>query len=366
MTRLGFRAAAVASEALGNLNALRLHAVAVMTICAAASALAAWGTASEVALISASQAELLSRGLDVRVVAGKDGARLDARQCESLNDVDGVLAAGGLVGYSQAMQFGGGNTNLTIATVTRGYASVIWPSLQRVKKLPSAIAGSDLSSAAGLVNGSYMSLRDASAPGPAPVHVDHVDRVAPNSQRNPRFDDYLAVVAAPVDDVQECLVEAAPGAESGVDVLLATWFRGTETTSRPLYVVTDAAGDPENRLANRSSWSFSLISAVGITLTMMGSWIVRRADFALYRHLGLRPHQLVLSLSVDATILALMPASMGLTLVALTERPELTGATLAAVSLCGAQLLSLIVLLPMIGTAMLMTRNPLSVFGDVS
>lgn len=327
-----------------------LSALAVSTAVVAALLTPAL-TAIEVGGIETRAAEQVRSGSTVLSITAKDRRPLSAARCEALAGIDGVVAAGGLIADDTAREADG--SPLSLLRTTPGYPLVLWPSgTLRHDTSRSVVVGSLLGERAGLHGvGELAGLTIAGATGTVLV-----DQVAAPSPRNPFVDRALVVTEPASSSVVECLVEAEPGARAGVEAVAVAWFPADlETTTAPFLPGDDSGDALHEQVAGRLSRLGPPLGAMLCAIGLAASWLARRAEFALYRGLGISTARLLLALSVETALTTLVGVLVGVgaAVVVLPWTP--LALHLAALDVGGMVLL--LAVLPVIGLAVLPRGN---------
>lgn len=353
-----FRKRTVIREALLNLRARPALSAAVFIVSATAAFLLTLGTTLDVSTIASQYAAQVSSGVNVASVTSIDSSPLDAGRCAQLEGVPGVLDAGGLAGY-RAINIGGTGSHATVAEVTSGYAAIIWPQLRQTSENLSVVAGRALAADQGLRPGSLVTIQEATSSAPSKLKIS---AVAPASQRNPRFDNYIAVIVPPTGSVSSCIFESRPGSQAGLGGLIAGWFPNTPTNLAPLTETGTVGTTPAQLFAARISQAFPALAFAAIALAALGFWTMRRSEYALYRLLGMPAAKLLLALVVEGTFLIALPECMGvLAGDFLIARNSEQAVVLDSLGLAVGQLAVLSAILPVGGMCILIAKRPISI-----
>lgn len=335
-------------ETLANLRARWLSTLSVFV----AVFVAAFGSTAMVVVetseIASYQQDLYEQGATGFVIASNgDGSTLSASRCEELNHIEGVVSAGArgdLVPNS---------SEVPMRQVTSGYLRSVHPG---EGGSVSTIAGSGIAVTKHFVQNSGIVLSSS---------VVRLDAVADKSLRDPRIDgEILQVVPAAAMQARECVVIGSTSSTRGVEGLLTNWFAPQKTSVAPLAPKLAAAVSPHDRFAARSSLTVPIAAGVVAVLVLVGVWVSRRSDFALYRLLGARRGPLVFGLAMECLLLVTVPSVSGIAFAAAMNPEFLAGPVLQGVLLAALQfLVAGLAALPA-GILVLLTKNPSSLIRE--
>lgn len=171
---------------------------------------------------------------------------------------------------------------LSLREVTAGYPRAVFPDAPTVS---GAVLGAIASTVTGAASESYLK----------PTDTDEVIRVGYASQlgtsRVPGLERAVLVTAPPSGYVNECLVEAEPENRETVEQLLLTWFEpGTTWNVVPMYHAE--AFNSDSGVTGIVRVLSPSVAAVAVMMFAIVQW-TRRADYALYRLLGVGRAQLL-------------------------------------------------------------------------
>gem|GEM_PF-1656191 len=240
-------------------------------------------------------------------VVGRTEA-ISAHLCDAANSIDGVRGAGAVLSRNPTETSLPTRDTIDIARVTPGYLDAAWYAVP--PRAIGLVAPVDLATKFGLVDGSYVRISDVEGTPKGLSTNRRIDWAATSRSRVDGINDALIVVAAARGDVNECLVTAEPRARRSVKLALEEWF-GSGATVIPFLQGSLLVGDPDEAYRHRSSqWlAAALASAVAIVLIM--NWNARKADFALYRILGMPRRRIQAMLSMEFALVTLAPFSVG-------------------------------------------------------
>ena len=307
----GFRAVTVAVEALGNLKANPFTTLVVVLAALLAGVGVPTATLLDVQAIRQDEQAEISAGSNVIRITGENRVSLSAARCEELNTQDGVLAAGGLASRSTVSPVARPNDRVTVLSGTATLAKVLWPGGEAVPPAATVVVGSASARVLGLGPQSFFSF--TVRPDPTALSVP-VDRVAQPSTRDEKLDASVFVARPPTGDVIECLVEAKPGVRTQVESIAAGWFAESgSTVVSPFYLTVTAGANPEERLSARLTQHLPVLAAVVVGAAMLTAWFSRRAEYSLYRMLGMRTSGFLLMLATEMVAAGLMPLCLGFT-----------------------------------------------------
>lgn len=237
-------------------------------------------------------AEERARGSAVLIVESESG-QLDGHECSAVAAQQGVVAAGGT---SAPTVVSVGEPALTTARsvlATSGYFEILWGAEPRYSE-PTAVLGSDLAHEQSIADGAPIVLGD--------------DRVlaAASARPSPREDSrgrWITIPVGALPAVQQCWVEVSPESLDAVRAALPAMF--PDATGLTVSAMRDDART-ELAIAGWTSRPGRWLSLAcgAVAGLMVGTLIApRRAEYALYRLLGLsRPTVLVIAL-VEALLL---------------------------------------------------------------
>jgi len=351
-----FRSTTVVAEAVRNLISRPVLSCAIALLSAGTMFASIALTALETNQILSFQTQLEERGIYVQTVAGTAGTPISATRCESLNMIEGVKAAGGLVGASSVRLLSHPSVPVSIVRATPNYASIIWP---ETRSMPAKglIVGAEIAAELGLVPGAGF-VRG----GTDSAKLDaSVASVAKPSMRDGNFDAYVVEPVSPRGQVRSCLVEAEPGAYLGVQQLLTTWFSDEVVSVSPLYALPKEGLTPQQQMQSRLSQYFPFGAILLVTCAAVASWLIRRKDFALYRLLGMPPRKLFTNVFSEWLLTVMLPSSAGAVFAMIAVAPQLSGIVLEAAVLDAARLFALIWLVPCLGLLLVGGGSPLAV-----
>jgi hypothetical protein len=297
----------IAREAVANVLAHRLLSAIVVAIAAIVPLCAISIGILDTAAIGARDQQLIDRGSHVFVVTAVDRAELPAARCDELNSVSGVGSAGAIVDVEQAHARLPDFRYLALASVTPGLPAIYWP--RGVTAADAGVtAGASVAEDLGLVPGALLPVAVGGEPRDLPIAV--VSEPSPRAQQH---DLALVQVVPPAGVTLECLVEARPGAARAVEAALIGWFPGVTTTVTPFLAAPDTGRTPQQEFDARLSLWLPVAAGALVALVVLAWWTIRRAEFALYAVMGLRPAGLALMLAIEWAVLCLLPAAVGIT-----------------------------------------------------
>lgn len=237
-----------------------------------------------------------ARGSNVLVIESEAGV-LDGRLCAAMSAQEGVKAAGGV---TAPVVLPIGDPALTTARAvqaTAGYFEILWGGPPR-SSAPLAMLGSDLGKELSIATGAQVSLGDAGLfeahPAPASIRAESRGR-------------WVTIPAAALDAVHQCWVEVSPGALHHMRAAIPAMYPGEERLKVSALRSEETTDTAVAAWESRPSQLLHVIcGAVGGLV--IGSLIApRRAEYALYRVLGM-PLRVVLLLAAIEAVLLLLPA----------------------------------------------------------
>lgn len=294
------------AEAVRNVRAAPLRSAIVAGICMLAGAGVAATTQLDLHhVVAADTAQYLAGASTLEVVA-RDGQPLDALRCHSLMRVDGVIAAGGVMSAESVRMAIEPEADVRLLTTTPGFPVASWPELQSAGPL-SVVAASDLARS-GLRAGDTVSVSSPSRPATL-LHLDAV----PQHLSTLGVDRMLLITDAPEGVVSSCLVLAEPASAAPLAALLSDYF-DAPAHATPRFLPSALHLHPDQMLHARLSQYGWLIASALCGIALVGGWLARRAEFALYRLLGLPESALLAMFTTEFALLCLAPAQFGLIL----------------------------------------------------
>lgn len=345
----GFRVFDAIGESLRNLRSNLVVSAVVVLLCVGAGFAAMTASIDELRRISSHADTLSERGVNVLMVTVPGGYRAD--RCESLPHVSGIEKAGARLATVTYRIDAPVSRAATVRLVTAGYIDTMWPGL--LPPTDGYIIGHTLASQLGLEAGS----RIAVTPSGGEATIIRIAAVAPETTRDANVNHALVRVTSPLAQAQQCLVAVAPGAVEGAAAMLTSRFSADEAHVAPLFVADSTVPDPTAQLASRISLHTPWAAGVLCVVTLVGFWAMRARDFALYRLLQMRRGRLLIVLSAETAVLALVPTVAG-SIIALIHQPILDPRILDMVALGAAQTFTIVLLAPPLGLLLVGIRKP--------
>ncbi|MDR2566800.1 MAG: hypothetical protein LBC97_12270 [Bifidobacteriaceae bacterium] len=341
------------SEALANLRASPAKTLTSCLVGLMAGAAVVTAPALEVSRIAAYNDELVAAGANLFVVQRDDRQGLDAGRCDSLRSLPGVIGAGGVASVRRAVSSVDSGVSFDLAKASPGYAALVWPALRGQPDTGMAVVGARVASRLGIADS-----------GTLPYVVARVNErvevmAAPGQPRSSEQGNLVVVPVAPAGQLQECWVEAAPGARENVELLLLGWFdEAARTLVTPGVLGEPLDSSPAGQLAARLSGWVPLAAAAVLALFQAALWLGRRTDMGLYGLLGLRGGRLALMVASDWAFTALAPFAAGALLAGAWLAPQLAGVVLAVTAWDFARAATLVTLVPLAVFGMLAAIKP--------
>ncbi|WP_282948359.1 hypothetical protein [Cellulomonas endometrii] len=242
----------------------------------------------------------IAQGSATYVVASQVRGEISAARCDALNSVTGVDAAGGVLSVRRSNTQTQPDDFVYIETVTPRYPAVVYPGLSAHAQRTSAVIGTDLATAMGLSDGATLASGEISV---------LIQRAPTASLRVPEVDRRVLISAAPAGSLETCVVSADAGHAESLESLLTGWF----PLSAPA-VVTPMAQDTTDGTAGDLSvmaWLLSATTCVALAATASGWLWAQRAEFALYRSLGLSRLGVVVACALQLAMWFSLPAAVG-------------------------------------------------------
>jgi len=291
-----WRLRSLAREAFANLAANRLRTLALVLVAALCMGALAFLEVREASDLLAFEASYRAAGGYLAVVTSDSG--LSASTCDGLNQVPGVVAAGGV-------SMGGQATFDSAPGVLFQSALVTWPVVRLwapdsaviPPSAPYVLSGPALASELGVRAGLFLQ------PSGGPPAV--LAAVLGTGARNPQAGRWLIDVVPPAGTTQACWVESTPETfEPGLSSLAAHFATGDSSPTAQRFLQRDQfARSPAQELASRPQ-RFGWIAVAGLIAIIFGlvAWF-RRADLGLYLALGTTRSQLTLLLAIEVAAL---------------------------------------------------------------
>lgn len=352
--------ASAALEATANLRSRIAVGVVVAGAVLAAVCATTILSLAEVEGVLEQQQARVDRGEYVFQIMDEERRPFGGGDCDSVNSIEGVVAGGGMsASRSVDVMFDQG-ANYSVDKVTAGFARVIWPETPPMVDA-ATVAGSSVADRFGLSGGAELILTDGSI-------VDEVVTIgatASASNRDRRYDARIALIVPPTEDVVLCLVEATPGAQRGVGAVLDSAFPADEGfVVLPLALSDNSGRTPQEQLENRITRWTPLAAGLLAVALLVGSWLARSGEFALYRFLGFSRMFVLRLLLVEALYLIWSPAAAGAFL-ALAIAPPGSSFSAGLVASDLASLALVTVTVVPIGIGLLALRSPARMLKDV-
>lgn len=296
-----------------------------------------------------------------KVSGGGPEGSLSAERCDALAYVTGITAAGGVTSASTIIARAQPRARYELLSVTAGYSDVLWPGEDTGTSTGGLLAGAGIARTLGLVAGSTLSIADESDPTRTTRTVT-IDRVMPTSPRDSAADRRLFRVGVGAGRTEECLVDAVPAHAADVPLLVGAWFPASAApVSAPLRLSDPARLTPEDALVQRpSAWAWPVGAGVLAAMALL-SWYFRRADFALYRVLGVSRQKIAVMLSAEHVALTVAPAQVGFLAAVLLRNDSVAGITARLLLLDDARMVVALLLLPALALALFRTKSTVDV-----
>lgn len=309
---------ALLSEAWSNLWAWRTVTIPFAILIAVISGFTLLRTANDVASAQRSARSLDEQGRQVLFVRSA-GSTLSARSCERVRSSGSVRTAFALAAETEVVRTSLGS-RVTLLEVSPSFVDFV-ETLATTVRPDSVLVGESLAERSGLVDGALLSVeRDGT------TRIERVT-VLSRSPRTGFFDDAVVVIDASDFGAERCVVEAEPGHRPSISESLPSLFAANPpAVVEPFDPVLESNTTPERELA-ASGGDVGVVGAgLLMGLLVLASWYVRRAEWAIYRSLGLRLVGIAAMALIEWIVLIGVPiASAGLwtTLAAPTD----TGST---------------------------------------
>jgi hypothetical protein len=337
-------------EVMRNLGSARRRTASLALVSVLIGATVALLTIVDMERISAINEQQYEAGSSAFQVVAPGGARADAVRCNAIQGITGVLAAGGIISADNVRLGVQPDADVSLLTVTPGFVAAAWPGLKSASGV-SALAGSAYTALSWHRN-TRVTYTNADG-SPTVIRLDAV----PSSRSMLGLDRVIIAVVPPATTVDTCLVLADPPARSAVAAAVRGWF-GEGTSVQDVLVGSALVENPQALLDNRLSRFGWLAGGAAIALLLLGSWVARRAEFALYRLLGFRESGVLAMFVAEMALLALVPIQVG-ALVAIGSR-HLEPLVASAFWLDWLRLDLLVIMIPLLGLAIVPRRSLLA------
>lgn len=343
-------------ETIKNIRAASVRSLILVLMSSAVGFLTAFLSATDLAEIDNKWTSQLHQGANAWVVTSLEARGLDTVRCDQLNEVDGVLAAGGILGVEKVSSSTAPVRQFDLLDVTPGMIDFLWTSEEFVYQ-GTPLLGHGISSDLGVVDEGHILLNTTQQMIPV-ESVQHASRI-------PSVDDGLVVPSVPDGEVNECYVEAAAGAGSAVERLLISWFPEQPDMSIRAFVDSATLGTlADVDLRSRVSQYVPFIGGALVSgLSLMFTW-TRRSDYAIYRMMGLRRTQTYFMTTIETVLLCWFPMAAALVAALSLTSSKLQQSVLVA-SLVGGDILVLTAIcipLPAIAGLLILRHDPSKVF----
>lgn len=321
---MSFRPSIILNEVISNALASRIATAVSMTLVAVITFAVIGASVMETRAIEDRLLDYQIRGGYVAVITDKGHQPLSGSRCEQLRTVSGVVAAGGIVSQGNVTVDYAPTASIVRTIGTPGLAEVYWPGLSVSNQLPSTVVGGSLAERLGLTPGVVWQYNSSERA----VEFSTVGRVGLGSARDPLMDTGVYESASPSSDVINCMVESDPGAVSAVGAVISGWFNDEIVVSD--WLQSEKPPNSARPLSTRISLWLPLVASLVFLAFFAISTTSKRAEYAIYRVLGLGDRGLALLILGEWAALALLPSAVGLTVGLVVFHSSLTGMTLEA------------------------------------
>ena len=356
--RSRMRVSTVVHESIANLWSRRMVTLAIALIAVMLGALTAALSFIDVSRYVALVDDMTSRGANVLLVTSSEG--LSAKSCEALVHEDSVMSSGVRVSSGQLRISAPAEIEVLTRSVSQGYLQAMWPGMTAG---PGVVIGAELAERLGVESGSYIA---ASVPGAPADSTLQVGAVAPHTERDPAANDTLFMVVPASGNARQCLVETYPRTAEGTAALVLARMQESNVHVAPIFAPSSGTPDPRETFKDRYSQYLGVAGALMLGVLLLGYWLLRAADFALYRVLHVPIRHLSVGLLVETLVIAAVPMSLGF-LLGYAATQEFWSNELAWRGVLSGYLQAVFVLLavPALGTVLILRRDPIRlVLGD--
>lgn len=303
-------------EVLANARARPVRTSVVLVVSLAVSFAMLTLTSIEADRIATTSDGQVASGRFAYVISPGETGTITSSDCESLNRVAGVEAAGALIS-EQRISVVGGSRSARLLTVSEGYVRAAWPRLPVSRR--GLIAAMGIAKTLGLRAGAQSIVRrnESSAYWSIPIGATAV-----STSRVPGLEDALVEVSAASQPVRQCLVWSDPRAYVAVGKSIVGAL-GADSLVSDFLPNIRSLGNPQRLLDERlGSYGWALAAAIAVLLVLV-TWSADRKDVALYRLLGLRERHVFVMCCADMMLYLVLPLQAALTLV-LSAAPPVT------------------------------------------
>jgi hypothetical protein len=244
---------------------------------------------------------------------------------------------------------GPANERVAMRVVTLGYVETLWPGL---RSHDGVLIGEGLADSLQVAPGGNIVVLD----GQGGRRVVHVGGIAPNNARQTEMRSALLLIAPPVGQARQCVIEAEPGAVDGVIALSSTVFE--DARAARLYSPDKQVLSPQDQYERRPSVVAGLMAGALTAAGVLIYWASQRTDYSLYRLLHLGRAGTLLRLSAETILLALLPLSFGFAVGLILWAPLFTTLSLSAVAIAAVQAFLVGAVAPIFGLAIVGLSDP--------
>ena len=289
-------------ETLRNLRSSIKRTTTIVVIAALVGYVVATLSLADIRNVSELVRQQFNAGSTAFQVVGPGGGRVSAIRCNAITSINGVLAAGGILATEPVQLASQPDETLNVVTVTPDFAAAAWPSF----------AGSHSS----VIAGSYFrTLKWTSGTTVKLIRPSGVESVArieavPGAPSMVGLERSIVTTSPPRGEVDTCLVLASPENRSAVASALSGWF-GDGTSVQDVLVPSALMTDPAQVLRSRPSSFGWLFGGAALMIVLLGVWISRRTEFALYRLLGSSEKFILGNFAIETFLLTLVPIQIG-------------------------------------------------------
>lgn len=343
------RAAASLREIFANLRAYWFLTALLAILAAVVGAGFTAVLAAEVSSFEAESHALDARGRNVVIVTGESG--VSASTCEAIARNYGVVGSGALISSEAATLQTSVRRPVFVRSATPGYLNVIWPGARKQQGL---LLGSEVAESLGVIGygRAWVELEGRTR------FLTAVSGATSPSLRDPDSDRSAYRMSLAQGTARSCLVEAEYGAVPGVLAFARQEFSDSTPVVAPLYVPDASVSPPEVRFTERSSDKIlPLVGVLVFAVALLGVWLIRAKDFALYRLLDFPARTIVATLISETFLLVAIPFFLGV-LITAALTPPLSSLGVEIVFFASVKVLAGASLIPLVGLWMVMGAQP--------
>lgn len=245
----------------------------------------------------------IDSGLHVLQASAESG--LDAQNCERIGFNDGFIASGGIRNGPLVVMATDHATQIPTAQVTAGMLRLASPgrSISALDSPSGVILGEALQRQLSLSPGSRLILEGQP--------VTRVQSILDETERTSFIAGWVLSVTPAVGVVDECWIETEPDLENDAEFITRSIFENSDLELRPMIALDARSRDLAEEWRKRATLGlmrFGIVAliALGALLTF-----VRRAEYGLYRALGMQRRDVLLTTQAETAVIVAVGATLG-------------------------------------------------------